>query len=77
MTGYDKKSLVLSHDLAESMRFTIEVDFTGNGTFYVYKSIEVLPGKTITYQFPSGYSARWVRLKTGKKCTATAQFDYE
>jgi hypothetical protein len=77
MTGYDKKSVVLSHDLKEAVRFTIEVDFTGDGSFHDYKAIAVSPGKTVTYEFPTGYSARWVRLKSDKDCTATAQFDYE
>ncbi len=77
MTRYDKKSVTLSHGAKETVRVTIEIDFSAAGFFHEYKTIEVPAGKTITHEFPQGYSARWVRVKSDKACQATAQFFYE
>jgi hypothetical protein len=77
MNGYDKKSVVLSHDSPDPVRFTIEVDFLADDKWHTYKTIEVPVGGTVTHEFLPGYSARWVRLRTDKDCSATAQFAYE
>ncbi|MCI0498900.1 MAG: hypothetical protein L0Y36_04360 [Planctomycetales bacterium] len=76
MTGFDKKVVHMSHDAEGDIRFTLEVDFLGNGDWQEYMSISV-PSKGYQYHtFPDGFSAHWVRLKTNKECTATAQFMY-
>ena len=76
MTGFDKKVVHMAHDAEGDVRFTLEVDFLGNGTWKEYKTISV-PAKGYQYHiFPDGFSAHWVRLKTDKECTATAQFMY-
>lgn len=76
MTGFDKKVVHLAHDAKGDVRFTIEVDFLGNGDWNVYETIRV-PAKGYEHHiFPDGFSAHWVRLKTDKECTATAQFMY-
>ncbi|MCK4627826.1 MAG: chitobiase/beta-hexosaminidase C-terminal domain-containing protein, partial [Sedimentisphaerales bacterium] len=76
MTGYNNKSVELSHNLQEDVVFAIEVDFLADRSWHVYKSISVPAGKTIVHKFPDGFSAHWVRLKTNKSCTATAWFIY-
>ena len=77
MTGYDKKAVEFSHDLKTTVKFRIELDFLANGDFYHYKTIEVPVGKSITYQFPNGFSAHWVRLVPDSDCKATAIFTYQ
>jgi len=77
MTGYDKKVAEFSHDSKNPVKFRIELDFLANGDFYEYKSIEVPAGKTISYQFPDGFSAHWVRLVPDVACKATAIFMYQ
>jgi len=77
MTGYDQKTLSLSHDAGETVRFTVEVDFVRNGKWCTYDAIEVPAGRTVTHEFPNGYSAHWVRVTAHRDCTATAQFVYE
>jgi len=42
-----------------------------------YQTITVPPGKTITHEFPAGFSAHWVRVVANRDCAATAQFVYE
>lgn len=41
-------------------------------SIYHYKTIEVPVGKTITYQFPNGSSAHWVRFVPDIAYNATA-----
>ena len=76
MTGFDKKSVHLCHDSNETVDFTIQTDFLGNGDFYDFKTISVEPGEYVHYEFPEAYSANWMRFKTGKNCKATAIVHY-
>jgi len=77
MTGYDKKTLRLTHDSPDPVRFTVEVDFLADGTWSAYDRLSVRPGEALVHRFPDGYSARWVRLSADKPCRATAEFTYE
>ena len=77
MTGYDRKTVSLSHDAEETVAFTIEVDVVRDGTWFRYAVIRVPAGRTVTHEFPAGYSAHWVRLTADRDCKATAQFTYE
>ena len=77
MAGYDRKTLELSHDASEDVVFTILVDVAADDHWAAYATIRVPAGQTITHRFPVGYSAHWVRLKTGGDCRATAVFRYE
>ncbi|NQT51353.1 sulfatase, partial [bacterium] len=76
MTGYDKKRVELSHDAAETVTFTLEVDVDHQG-WNPYATVAVPAGKTVTHEFPVGYSAHWVRVKSSHACKATATFVYE
>ncbi len=76
MTGFDRKSVELSHDADEDVAFTIEVDFLAAGSWCVYKTISVPPGRKVRHEFPDGFGAHWVRLRAGRNCTATAGFTY-
>jgi len=77
MTGYDTKTLTLSHDAAGAVTFTVEVDFVRDGSWKVYKRLTVKPGQALSHVFPTGYSAHWVRLRADAACKATARFVYE
>jgi len=77
MTGFDKKTLDLSHDADEAVKFQLEVDILGLGKWLPYPSITVPPGQTVTHRFPDGYQAHWVRVTTDRDCRATAWFTYE
>jgi hypothetical protein len=76
MTGFDKKVLHLRHQAAESVTFTVEVDFLGTGDWATYASIEVPAGGYVPHVFPEGYSAHWVRVVSNRDCTATAYLTY-
>lgn len=76
-TGYDEKTLTLSHQAKEPVEFTIEVDFYADGQWHDYQNFTVESGKPLVHQFPKGYAAHWLRVKANANCTATAQLRYE
>jgi hypothetical protein len=77
MTGYDRKIVEFSHDAAQTVTFTVEVDVTGDGTWRRYGAFGAAPEKTARHEFPRGYSAYWVRAVADRECRATATFTYE
>lgn len=76
MTGYDKKTIALSHDAQKEVAFTIEVNIDCNG-WHTYQTLKVPAGQSVTHEFPSGYSAHWLRVIVDSDCKATAQCKYE
>ena len=76
MTGYNHKTLELSHDAKEPVTFTVEVDFLADGSWSEYARFTVEPGKPLQHVFPEGYSAHWVRLRADRAVKATATFTY-
>ncbi len=76
MTGYDRKTLRLSHDADVPVTFTLEADIS-HENYRPVERIGVPAGKTVTWRFPDGYHAHWARLTADKACRATATFIYE
>jgi len=77
MTGFDKKVVHLAHDADERVRFFIEVDFLGDGSWKEYGQFDVLPDKKyLHHEFPDAFSAHWVRVRANKACRATVYFIY-
>ncbi len=76
MTGYDHKTLVLSHSASFEATMTIEVDVDGTGVWLPYQSFKVT--KTpIEHRFPDGFGAYWIRVKSDTAAIATAQLVYK
>jgi len=76
MQGYTNKKVLLSHNLNETVNFTLEIDFMAEGSFVKAFTIPVKAGETVTFNFPTGFNAQWVRTVTDKDCVATATFYY-
>lgn len=76
MTGFEHKCVHLSHDAGSPVRFTLEVDFCGDGDWHTLTEIEVPAGGYVPYCFESGFSAHWVRFTPSTDCTASAQLHY-
>ena len=74
MTAYDKKSLTLSSD--KDATFTVEVDISGNGSWVVMDKVQVKSGAEHNHEFPSEFSAYWIRFTSDKDAKATAQLSY-
>jgi len=76
MTGYDQKSVQISHSAPRPVTITLECDIDGNGLWVRYKSFRVSPDEELTHDFPATFSAHWVRAVCDTETVATAQFDY-
>lgn len=77
MSGYDRKTLTLSHDSKEAMHFAVQVDIAGTGLWKDYDVLSVPSGRAKEYRFPDGFQAYWVRLLPMTNCRATARFVYD
>ena len=73
---YDNRTVHLSHDYAEPVNFTIEVNVIGHGPWMQYAELAVPAGEVVYHDFPTDFEARWVRIVTDKNCEATAYFVY-
>jgi hypothetical protein len=75
MTGYDKKSVTLQSSADTCI--TLEIDVDGTDLWIPYKSINLKAGSSLSYEFPEGFSAYWVRAVSSQDTTATVMFTYE
>lgn len=74
---YGQRALKIAHDAASEVRFTVQLDPSGNGEWIDYKTITVKAGQELSFQFPEGLEARWIRFSTDKDCKATALLRYD
>lgn len=77
LTGFDRKTLSLSHDALVSVRFHIECDVTGTGMWLPFREVNVESGKAESIIFPEAYAAYWLRAKVDRECRASCQLTYE
>jgi hypothetical protein len=75
-TGYDLKSITVSHKGSGVVSFRIELDVTGEGDWVFYQNLDVKPGATASHEFPAAVQAYWIRLVPHAGTTATARLDY-
>jgi len=76
LTGFDRKSLHLTHDASRGVTMHVDVDFLGDGTWHEYATFDVPAGGYVPHEFPSGFSAHWLRVRASHDCTATAYLHY-
>jgi hypothetical protein len=74
---YDRRSLELSHQSAEPVTFTIEVEPIGHGPWMEYQRITVAPGETYSHPFPADFQARWIRFVADQNTSVTAFLEYK
>jgi hypothetical protein len=77
MTGYDRKTLIMSHDGEGAVKFKVEVDIDGDGNWVTYRSFELFPGKELKYEFADAFGAYWIRFTASEDTVATAQLVYK
>jgi hypothetical protein len=76
MDGYDQKTLTLSHDSAQTVHVTLQVNPAADANWFTYQTFDVPAGQPLTFTFPKGYSAHWLRVGADVPCHATAQLEY-
>lgn len=74
---YDRKTLILSHKLNQNVKFTVQMDPTGDGQWMEFATYTVKPGERFSTKLPDGFVARWVRFITDSNVRATAWLDYD
>lgn len=74
MTGYDQKTLILEAD--KDCEITAEIDIDHWTGYHEYKTFKIKAGKKITFKFPLGFSAHWIRFKSNKSVQASSQLIY-
>lgn len=77
MTGYDWKTLFLSHRDPGPATMTVQVDITGTGLWKTYRSFDVPPREEVTHEFPDAFQAYWIRTVASQDTVASAQLAYE
>ncbi len=77
MTGYDRKSLELSHTSKAECAFQIQVDINGRGLWCNYARASVPAESTWRHTFPEGFSASWIRAISEQDTNATLTLRYE
>lgn len=73
---YDKKTLSLSHDAKKAVSIRLEVDPGGDGNWMEYQILTVKSGEKLSFEFPKGFQARWIRFVADQDCKATALLNY-
>lgn len=76
MTGYDRKSVELSHRSPSLVKIALEADIDGTGLWAPYATFAVKPGETVRHAFPDDFSAYWVRAVSESDTIATVRFEY-
>ena len=74
MSGYDEKTLELVANKDVKITAEIDVDFYG---WHVFKTFSLKAGEKLTYNFPEGFNAHWIRFRSDEDCKATAWLIYE
>lgn len=74
MTGYDRKSMVLTSDSETTI--TVQVDLDGSGHWVDYRDFSVTRGAVATHRFDDSFHAYWIRFKSSRSATVTAQLNY-
>ncbi len=77
MTGYDRKTLTLSHRASEAVAMRVEVDLSGTGRWVEYRQFTVPAGVKVTHPFQAGFQAYWLRVTADHATTASAHLVYQ
>jgi hypothetical protein len=75
--GYDKRTLTISHQSTSAIAFTLQLDATGDGVWYDYKTITVPAGQSSVLAFSADIQSKWIRVVSNKATLASAQFEYK
>jgi hypothetical protein len=76
MTGFDEKTLRLSHDRPGVLGVRVEIDLTGTGLWVPYATYDVPAGRVFEHRFAEGFNAYWLRTVALGDARVTAQLTY-
>jgi hypothetical protein len=74
--GWANRSVWLQNTSQAAVTITFEVDKSGKGKWSVLQTATVGGGQSIHLAFASNSPGEWIRLKTNREATLSAQFTY-
>ncbi|QIH33623.1 hypothetical protein [Sphingobacterium sp. DR205] len=74
---YENRNLALSNHESLPVKFTIQLDPVGNGTWMDYQEVKVKGNDTINLNFPKHIEARWIRFAVDRDCKVSTQLKYD
>lgn len=74
VAGYQERTLYLSHHAEEPVRFSLEIDRAGIGTWETWKAVTVNPKACQVELLPASMDAEWMRVRVDRACQASAYF---
>ncbi len=76
-SGFDYRSLHLSHDNSKPVTFVLEVDARGDGTWRELRRVAAAARGSAWVEFTAEETGAWIRIKASRDCAkATAFFHY-
>ena len=76
LAGYEQRVIHLAHEAPAAIRFTLQVDETGNGNWVNWQAIGLEANGYTNIVIPEDLSVEWLRIKVDQPCTATAYLHY-
>jgi hypothetical protein len=76
MTGYDKKRLEMKADKDVELSLYVHINHYLEEPV-LFKKFDLKADQKLSYEFPEGFSAHWVQVKSDQDCRATAWFVYD
>jgi len=76
MLGFDQKILHISHRKGVTKTFQIEIDYLGNESWQVLKTLSIDKKGYGYFVFPDGFSAQWVRIRAVDEADLVSAYFY-
>ncbi len=74
--GWNKRMAWLKNDGDKEVKFTLQTDTNGKGSWKTIKTFRVGAGESVAYSFPTNQKGEWVRVISDSDTKATAGFAY-
>lgn len=74
--GWNKRMAWLKNDGDKDVRFTLQADMNGKGSWRTIKTVRVGAGESMSCSFPPEQKGEWIRVISDKDTKATVGFSY-
>jgi hypothetical protein len=77
LTGYDERTIRLSHSEEDIRKIRIEIDITGTGIWKKWQTFEIPAGKKLSVRIPDEVQGYWLRAVATEDGSYTVMLKYE
>ena len=74
--GWPRRSVWISNQGKQKVKFTFETDLEGNGQWTELKSVNLEKGASLFNEFTSGETGEWIRVTADRDTKGTVHFTY-